>query len=63
MSNTNAPYANEYIFIFTLSEQPDGTYKIKALEEFLDSMVVSTFVPAEMKRQQEVRERGENISR
>ena len=58
-SLTGAPYLNEYLFIFTVAEQADGSFKIKAVEEFVDSAFVAAFCPAEMKRQAEAKAKGE----
>jgi len=56
-STTGAPYANEYMFMVRLKEQPDGKLKIIHVKEFIDSKVTLDFFPAEGARQAELQKK------
>ncbi|TCD71777.1 hypothetical protein EIP91_003120 [Steccherinum ochraceum] len=43
-TKVNVPYANEYIIIFSLAEQADGSHKLTAAKEFVDSKFVAGFM-------------------
>ncbi|KAH8104841.1 hypothetical protein BXZ70DRAFT_922676 [Cristinia sonorae] len=54
ISVTGHPYTNEYMLVFSLSQQVDGQFKVRAVKEFLDSKYCAEFFPAERRRRREL---------
>ncbi|KAH8086662.1 hypothetical protein BXZ70DRAFT_910293 [Cristinia sonorae] len=44
MTKPGFPYINEYILIFHVAEQPDGSFKLTSAKEFVDSKFTAGFM-------------------